>query len=155
MKTHVKSFAAVAAIVLLAAMATFAQSKAPAQSAAPKAGGVALGGYCPVAYVAMNKAVKGSADHASVYEGRTYHLTNAQAKKMFDASPAKYVPAYDGLCATGVAMNMKLESDPELFVVHNGRAYLFSDAKAKAMFEKDRTGIITKADANWSKLRQQ
>lgn len=154
----VKQFTSVAAsvaVVLLVSAASFAQSEAPRQSEAPKkAGGVELGGYCPVAYVAMKQAVKGSPEHTSVYQGKTYHLTNAEAKKMFDSSPAKYVPAYDGLCATGVAMGMKLESDPTLFVVHNGRAYLFSDAKAKAMFEQDRNGIIAKADAAWPKLQK-
>ena len=74
---------------------------------------------------------------------------------MFDKAPGKYVPAYDGICATGVAMGMKLPSDPKLFTVHDGRTYLFSDAKAKAMFEKDKTGIIAKADANWPKLQKQ
>jgi YHS domain-containing protein len=148
------SVAATAAVAFLVATALFAGSEAPRQSEAPKAAkGVELGGYCPVAYVAMNRAVKGSPEHTSVHQGRTYHLTNADAKKMFDAAPARYQPAYDGLCATGVAMGMKLESDPTQFVVHNGRAYLFSDAKAKAMFEKDRSGIIAKADANWPKVQ--
>ena len=54
---------------------------------------------------------------------------------MFDA-PGKYVPAYEGFCATAVAQGMKLESDPKLFtVLHNGRAYLFSNTEAKAMFD--------------------
>ncbi|MBA3888074.1 MAG: twin-arginine translocation pathway signal protein [Acidobacteria bacterium] len=149
------SVAASAALALLVATALFAQSEAPRQSEAPKtAKGVELGGYCPVAYVAMNQAVKGSPEHKSVHQGKTYHLTNADAKKMFDAAPARYLPAYDGLCATGVAMGMKLESDPALFAVHNGRAYLFSDAEAKAMFEKDTRGIIAKADANWPKVQK-
>ena len=53
---------------------------------------------------------------------------------MFDA-PGKYVPAYEGFCATAGAPGMKLESDPKLFTVHNGRAYLFSNTEAKAMFD--------------------
>ncbi len=85
----------------------------------------------------------------------SHSFANAQAKQMFDNAPAKYVPAYGGICATGVAMGMKLKSDPKLFIVHNGKAYLFSDAKAKAMFEKDTASIIAKADANWPKVKQQ
>jgi YHS domain-containing protein len=49
---------------------------------------------------------------------------------------------------------MKLQSDPKLFVVRSGRAYLFSNAEAKTMFEKDPSGIIAKADANWPKLKR-
>jgi YHS domain-containing protein len=74
---------------------------------------------------------------------------------MFDKAPAKYLPAYDGLCTTGVSMGMKLPSDPKLFVVRDGRTHLFSDAEAKAMFDKDPKGVVAKADANWPKVKQQ
>jgi YHS domain-containing protein len=72
----------------------------------------------------MKQAVKEIPKHSSVHQGRTYHFANAQAKQMFDNTPAKYLPAYDGICATGVAMGMKLQSDPKLFVVHGGETYL-------------------------------
>jgi YHS domain-containing protein len=149
MLKHLAAVSAAAVVLTVSSFVVLAQSEAPKQS------GVALGGYCPVAYVAMNQAVKGNSQHKSEFQGRTYYLTNADAKKMFDADPAKYVPAYDGLCATAVAQGMKLASDPKLFAVHNGRAYLFSNAEAKTMFEKDKSGIIAKADANWPKLQQQ
>lgn len=150
MRKHLASIGIAAALVVTAAIASFAQSEAPKSS-----GGPALDGFCPVAYVEMKQAVKGDPKHASVHQGQTYHFANAQAKQMFDNAPAKYVPAYDGICATGVAMGMKLKSDPKLFVVHDGKAYLFSDAKAKGMFEKDTAGIIAKADANWPRVKQQ
>lgn len=144
------SIAASALVLAATAIVPLAQSKAPKPT-----DGVALGGYCPVAYVEMNQAVKGDPQHKSEHQGRAYHFANADAKKMFDEAPAKYAPAYDGLCATGVAMGMKLQPDPKLFAVHNGRTYLFSDTKAKGMFDKDTSGIIAKADANWPKLQQQ
>ena len=48
----------------------------------------------------MNQAMKGNPQHKSVHSAKTYHFANADAKKMFDAAPTKYLPAYDGLCAT-------------------------------------------------------
>lgn len=149
MRKHLASIGIGAAFVVAAVIASFAQSEAPNPP-----GGPALDGFCPVAYVEMKQAVKGDPRHASVHQGQTYHFANAQAKQMFDNAPATYVPAYDGTCATGVAMGMKLESDPKLFVLHDGKTYLFSDAKAKAMFEEDTAGIIAKANANWPKVKQ-
>jgi YHS domain-containing protein len=113
-------------------------------------GDVALGGYCPVAYAAMGKAVKGDPKFASEYEGTTYYLANGKAKKMFDKAPQDYVVAYDGWCATGMAHGMKVESDPTVFVVRDGKTYLFSNEEAEAMFTKDAAGVIAKADENWS-----
>lgn len=147
---HLASAGVAAIFLVVTAIASLAQSEAPKST-----DGVALDGYCPVAYVAMNQAMKGDPQHKSAHQGHTYHFANADAKKMFDAAPAKYLPAYEGLCATAVAQGMKLQSDPKLFAVHNGRTYLFSNAEAKTMFEKDKSGIIAKADANWPKLKQQ
>jgi YHS domain-containing protein len=112
----------------------------------------ALGGYCPVAYSAMDKAVKGDPKFTSVHDGKTYHLTNAKAKKMFDKAPQDYTVAYDGWCATAMAHGKKKESDPTLFVVSNGTTYLFSSKKAKAMFNEDVSSTIAKADSNWQTL---
>jgi YHS domain-containing protein len=133
-----------AAILALVGVVTWAGETAP----------VALGGYCPVAYVAMDKAVKGKPEHASAYQGRTYRFLNADAKSMFDQAPDKYLPAYGGYCATAVAQGEKLVSDPTIFKVVNGRTYLFSSTKALQMFEKDAAGTIAKADARWAELEQ-
>ena len=72
---------------------------------------------------------------------------------MFDAEPAKYRIAYDGWCATGVAMGKEIASNPELFTVHHGVTYLFSSAQAKAMFDKDPGMTIAKAQEAWPKIR--
>lgn len=133
---------ALAVISVLAGVVTWAGGK----------GSVALQGYCPVAYVAMGKAVEGKAAHASEHNGLTYHFLNADAKKMFDETPEKFLPAYDGYCATAVAQDQKLVSDPTIFKVVNGRTYLFSSKQALAMFEKDPGGTIAKADARWAEL---
>ncbi|MPZ21518.1 MAG: YHS domain protein [Luteitalea sp.] len=135
-------------------VAAFATMAVGAQSS-PAPGEAALGGYCPVAYAMMNKAMKGDPQYASEHDGKTYLLSNDEAKQMFDGSPEKYLPAYEGWCATAVAQGMKLESDPTLFTVYNGRTYLFSKADAKAMFDKDQAGTVAKADANWPKLADQ
>jgi len=118
-------------------------------------GDVALGGYCPVAYAAMGKAVKGNSQFASEYQGKTYALANGEAKKMFDKAPEDYVVAYDGWCATGMAHGMKVESDPTVFVVRDGKTYLFSNDEARAMFTADAAGVIAKANKNWPTVAHQ
>ena len=113
----------------------------------------AIGGYCPVAYVKMGKAVKGDARWSSERDGQTFLFSAAQAKEMFDKSPDQYRVAYHGYCATGVAMGKKIASNPETFSVHKGVTYLFSSAEAKAMFDKDPDGTVSKADRAWASLR--
>ena len=112
----------------------------------------AIGGYCPVAYVKMGKAVKGDARWSSERDGQVFLFSAPQAKELFDKSPDQFRIAYHGYCATGVAMGKKIASNPELCTVHKGVTYLFSSTEAKGMFDKDADGTIAKADRNWPTL---
>lgn len=109
----------------------------------------AIGGYCPVAYVKMGKAVKGDLRWTSVRDGQTFQFSAAQAKDLYEKSPDQFNVAYKGYCATGVAMGKKIASNPEVFSVHKGVTYLFSSADAKMMFDKDPEMTIAKADKAW------
>lgn len=133
----------------------FAASLTLASVAGADGSRVALGGYCPVAYFEMKQAVYGDAKFSSTHDGRAYHLVDAKAKEMFDASPAKYAGGirYDAWCATALAMGKKSASDPAQFVVRDGAVYPFTNAEARAMFEKDPKGTIQKAEANWRKMK--
>jgi YHS domain-containing protein len=140
-----KALYSILALAMVAA-GTLASVQAQAQK------DVAIGGYCPVAYSAAGMASKGDAKFTSVVEGRTYQLTNAMVKEMFDKEPAKFTPAFKGYCATGVAKGMKLEVDPTQYVIEGGKTYVFSSADAKKMFEMDKAGTIKAANANWAKV---
>lgn len=144
MKLKTALLSAMAVVLLAGASIVSAQSKTEP----------AIGGYCPVAYIQANMAAKGDAKFTSVskVDGQTYQLSNAMAKDMFDKMPEKFTPAYEGFCATAVAKGMKLKSDPKLFVVENGKTYLFSTEEAKKMFEMDKAGTIEKANGNWPKV---
>ncbi len=133
------------ALALVAPAASFAADHA-------KPAPLALQGYCPVAYVAMGKAVKGDAHFSSTVDGHRYLFANADAKKMFDAEPAKYTVAYDGYCATAAAMGHKVKSSPRYFSVHGGRTFLFSTAEAKKAFDGMPDDVAKKADEAWPKV---
>lgn len=113
----------------------------------------AFGGHCPVAYAVMNKAVKGQPDISLVHDETLYVFANADAKKMFEADPAKYTVAYDGHCATAMAMGKLYPSDPEVFTVKDGVTFLFSSAKAKEMFDAKSAELVSKANEHWASMK--
>ena len=49
--------------------------------------GVAIEGYCPVCYIAANKAAKGKPEFSADYEGVTYWFVSAPVRDMFIANP--------------------------------------------------------------------
>ena len=118
-------------------------------------GGVAIQGYDPVAYFTQNKAVKGSKDFATSYQGVTYYFSSADTKETFKKAPAKYEPEYGGWCAYAMgAKGSKVEIDPETFKIVDGKLFLFYNKylnNTLKTWNKDEASLHTKADANWQK----
>jgi YHS domain-containing protein len=99
---------------------------------------VAMDGKCPVCLVKMDKVVEGKAEYASDYDGKTYRFPSAKQKKMFDADPAKFVPALGGDCAVClVEMGRRVAGKPEHALVHDGRLFLFPERKQLDMFKRN------------------
>ena len=116
--------------------------------------GTALHGYDAVAYVERRAAVKGSPAYAATYQGVRYQFADAADKAKFDAAPARFVPAYGGFCAYGVAQGFKIDVDPEAFSVVNDRLYLNVSKSVRATWSKDVSGYVRKADANWDRVKE-
>lgn len=112
-----------------------------------------LGGYDPVAYFTDGKPVKGNGYHVTVYEGVTYAFASDAHKEAFEANPEKYVPAYGGYCAYGVAVGKKFVADPEVWKIVDGKLYVNLDRDIQRKWETDVPGHIQTADANWLRIK--
>ncbi len=119
--------------------------------------GLAIDGYCPVAYFAVNKPLRGKKEFSSTFDDVTYHFVSADAKKTFDKNPEKYLPAYGGWCAFGMAVSDKFPVDPTNFKIVDGRLMLFLKNKnvdARALWDKgDERELVRKAEAHWKKVQ--
>ncbi len=138
--------------------ATGAASRAYLHSYNLPSSGLALEGYCPVAYFAVNKPVRGKPEFASTYNGVTYHLVSANAKEAFDRNPEKYIPAFGGWCAFGMSVQDKFPVDPTNFKIVNGRLMVFlrnKNVDALDLWNQgDEAELISKAEAQWNKISQ-
>ena len=142
------------ALMLLASMSVFAQSKAEYNIDDSK---IALQGYSPVSYLDLNLAQRGDKNIMSEHKGVKYFFTDKDQKKKFDANPTKYLPQFGGYCATGIAVGAKFRTDPNKFLVENGKLYLFLNSievDAKQLWMADKKGMSKKANANWPSLKR-
>ena len=118
--------------------------------------GVAIEGYCPVAYHAVGGPVRGQAQYAAEYEGITYWMASEGALDLFRADPAKYIPAYGGWCAFGMSVEDKFPIDPHSFEIVDGQLLLFLNnpgVDARALWNQgDEDTLQAKADAHWHKV---
>lgn len=113
------------------------------------ASGLAVQGYDVVAYQTVMQPTRGSEQYTATHGGATYRFASAENRDRFVAEPAKYVPAYGGYCAMGVAGGRKFDVDPTAYTVVEGRLFFNKDARTRTAWMRDIPGNNTKADANW------
>ena len=125
-------------------------STAPINVSAAK---VALKSHDPVAYFTVGKPVLGSEKYSVEHEGAIFRFSSAENLETFKANPAKYAPQHGGFCRMGVALGKKLDGDPTLFRVDNGKLSVYSYPAALKGFSSDVTGNGAKADGNWPTIK--
>ena len=112
-----------------------------------------LSGYDPVAYFTDGKAIRGSGFHVTVHDGVTYAFASDEHKTLFQKSPEKYLPAFGGYCAYGVALGKKFVSDPEVWKIVGDKLFLNLDKDIQQKWEKDIPGFVLKAEKNWPEVK--
>ena len=117
---------------------------------------VAIQGYDPVAYFKQGKAVKGKKEITVSHEGVVYYFSMPVNKEYFLKNPSKFEPQYGGWCAFAMGdSNEKVSVNPETFKISNGKLYLFYNAffnNTLKSWNKNESGLMMKADANWNKI---
>jgi len=122
------------------------------QSVQPTPLRLALKGYDPVAYFTDAKPTAGKPEYEAVYDGARYRFASARDLELFKSDPDRYAPQYAGACTAGIAMGVKLEADPEHWVIVDGKLFIFSSAGTADSMRADPNGMIAKAQENWKTL---
>lgn len=112
----------------------------------------AVSGYDVVSYQTGAKPLRGNGNHLAVHDGETYLFVDDDNRKVFLEDPDRYVPAYGGYCAYGVAVGKKFVADPDVWRVVDGRLYLNLDNKIAQIWAEDVKGNIRKADREWKEI---
>ncbi|MDJ0837751.1 MAG: YHS domain-containing (seleno)protein [Acidobacteriota bacterium] len=114
--------------------------------------GKAIRGYDTVAYHLQNRPVEGKDAHTHQWNGATWYFASRANLNSFKADPEKYAPQYGGYCAYAVAKGSTAKTEPDAWKIVDGKLYLNYDRGIQKKWEKDITGYIEKADANWPKV---
>lgn len=132
---------------------TFALAKSPIPSLNLSNAGLALRGYDPVAYFNVGKPVRGKRTIATKNGGARYQFSSEENKQEFLLNPGKYLPEYGGYCAYGTAVNNKVDGDPKVWRIVDGKLYLNINRSVERTWKRDTKGYIRKANKNWPRLR--
>jgi hypothetical protein len=115
--------------------------------------GVAIRGVDTVAYFTDGAVVQGDPAIAADWKGARWLFASKEHRALFVADPAAYAPQYGGYCAFAVAEGDTAPIDPEAWNIVDGRLYLNYSPKVLHKWERDVPGNISRANANWPKLK--
>jgi YHS domain-containing protein len=116
---------------------------------------IALHGYDPVAYFTRNRAVKGSKRIIERLGGAEYHFASSGDRYEFLRDAPRYQPQFGGYCASSMAMGRLEDIDPKLFLIYDGKLYLFNNQEFLDLFLRDPRRTIYEARQHYFKLASQ
>ena len=104
-----------------------------------------------------NKVVKGKKEHSLVYDGLTLYFASADNRNKFQGSPDKFLPAYNGWCATAVANGSLYKPNYNQFKIQDNKL-LFFEVRAffngKTAWEKNPEIHMIQANEKFDSLVQ-
>ena len=115
--------------------------------------GRVLHGYDAVAYVSAQSAVEGDKKYSYRWNEAEWYFHSAENKASFIKNPEKYVPANGGYCAFGVAMGKKFDGNPESWLMHEDKLYVFLNDDIKGKFMQDTEGNLIEVNNNWVDIK--
>ncbi len=103
-----------------------------------------------------NEVVKGKKEHSLEYDGLNLYFNSAENRNKFQSNPDKYLPAYNGWCATAVANGSLYKPNFNHFKVQEGKL-LFFEVRAffngKTAWEKNPEIHMIQANQKFEKLK--
>ena len=133
-------------LLALTATSQFVTWKSSIAEEAP----LALKGYDPVAYFKDGKPIEGSPQYEAEWDHNRYRFASAEHRDLFKSDPGHYAPQFGNACTTTLSRGGFKEVDPQAWVIHDDKLYMFGGPAGVPMFEKDPVGYITKANQNRS-----
>lgn len=114
----------------------------------PKEPRIALKGHDPVSYFTESRPVKGASTINYDFDDTRYLFASGKNKELFASNPDRYTPQFNGLCTTGLSMGMKAEADPSVYIIKDGKLYVFSSPQARDQAMED-PSLLARAQQNF------
>jgi hypothetical protein len=116
---------------------------------------VALHGYDPMGYFTENRAVKGNRRILERIGSATYYFASRGSRYEFLRDAPRFQPQFGGFCAASMARGRVEDVNPHLFLIFEGKLYLFNNPEAEAVFLRDPRRTIHEARQHYFTIAAQ
>ena len=117
-------------------------------------GGVAIGGYDPVAFFEDGAAEKGHRSHAVMWKGVVWRFASAANQAQFEANPRAYAPAFGGYCAYAMSRGLVHEGNPQIWAIVDGELFLLNNNRVHLLWQADTVHMIADGHSHWPGVLQ-
>ncbi|WP_230532233.1 YHS domain-containing (seleno)protein [Microvirga roseola] len=115
---------------------------------------LAIKGYDPVAYFTAGAPMRGLPDIEYEWDEYRYRFARPAHRELFEANPARYAPQFANFCAMALAKGVLYEADPESWLIHDGKLYVFGGPAGRHQFQQSLAENIAKAHRNRSLVQR-
>ncbi|KIC13633.1 twin-arginine translocation pathway signal protein [Leisingera sp. ANG-Vp] len=112
-------------------------------------GGVAIGGYDPVAFFVDGVAEQGRRTHAVMWKGVVWRFASARNQARFEANPRAYAPAFGGYCAYAMSQGQLHDGNPQIWAIVDGELFLLNNRRVHRLWQADTVQMIADARPHW------
>jgi hypothetical protein len=113
---------------------------------------LAIRGYDPVAYFALERATPGNPRFIHDWDEHRWQFANARHLELFKADPTRYAPQFANFCAVALARGEVQVANPEYWLISDGKLYLFGKPAGPDRFRQD-PGLLQQAERNRARIR--
>ncbi len=116
--------------------------------------GFAIDGFDPVSYFTDAQPKNGEVGYELRWRGAAWRFANSGNRDAFRDHPQIYAPQFGGFAVVSLARGQLVDGDPQVFLVRDGKLYLFFSALQRAVFEQAPEVVIAKAQKNWREINK-
>jgi hypothetical protein len=119
----------------------------------PEDKGVALGRIDALSYFSPDqRLIYGDQQRSITYKGaKFYFVTNSHAEA-FKSDPERFAPQFGGYDALAASQGNRVPANPRVFIVQDGRLYLFKDRDSMRQWKQDVAANIERGNQAWTRL---
>jgi hypothetical protein len=114
--------------------------------------GFVLAGFDPLSYLLPEGPQPGRGDLELVWSGVAWRFASEANRTAFAANPAIYAPRVGAYDAEAMSRGRIVDANPMLYVVREGRLYLFRNDANRARFLAD-PDLAARAEERWNVLK--
>lgn len=114
--------------------------------------GLVLRGFDPISYFLEEGPRPGRRDLELIWGGVAWRFASEANRAAFQADPTAYAPQFGGYDAEAMSRGRIVDADPAIYLVRDGRLYLFRNDATRARFLAD-PAIAKESGEQWARLK--